>query len=170
MSKQSIVMTRPQLGKSFRGSLFWSLFRFQRFQECYNKTAERRNLAYGYRFTSDGIVADEELSRTIDWPNVFQYDWVHIMLSGGVMVHAAWNVLAACEEHGLPGQAELSEFLKGWQIPKASQFGSRDVRTLWRFFDPKSARENRKRQGVRCNASELLALSRCLGVRQHPGA
>ena len=118
--------------------------------------------AYGYRFTSDGIVADEELSRTIDWPNVFKYDWVHIMLSGGVMVHAAWSVLAACEEHGLPGQAELSEFLKGWQIPKAAQFGSRDVRTLWRFFDPKSARENRKRQGVRCNASELLALSRCL--------
>ena len=118
--------------------------------------------AYGYRFTTDGIIADEELSRFIDWPNVFKYDWVHIMLSGGVMVHAAWCVFAACEEHGLPGQAELFEFLKGWQVPKAAQFGSRDVRTLWRFFDPKSVRENRKRQGVRCNASELLALSRCL--------
>ena len=107
-------------------------------------------------------IADEELSAIIDWTKVVQYDWVHIMLSGGVMMRAVWGLLSVCEELGLPGQRELCEFLKGWQVPKASQHGARDVGSLWRFFDPKSVPHNRQRQGVRCNASELMALSRCL--------
>ena len=118
--------------------------------------------AYGYKFTSDGLLSDSDLGAIIDWPNVFKYDWVHVMLSGGVMVRAAWSVLEACEANGLPGQEALCEFLKGWQVPKAAQHGARDVRSLWRFFDAKSISGNRKRQGVRCNASELLALTRCL--------
>ena len=118
--------------------------------------------AYGYRFSADGLVADDELSAIIDWTTVVQYDWVHVMLSGGVLLRVVWSMLAVCEELGLPGQRVLCEFLKGWKVPRASQHGARDVGLLWRFFDPKSASENKKRQGVRCNASELLALSRCL--------
>ena len=99
--------------------------------------------AYGYRFSAHGLLADDELSAIIDWTTVVQYDWVHIMLSGGVLMRAVWSMLAVCEELGLPGQRELCEFLKGWKVPRASKHGARDVGLLWRFFDPESLRENR---------------------------
>ena len=115
--------------------------------------------AYGYRFTSDGTIADKDLGAIIDWPRAFHYDWVHVMLSGGVLMSATWSLLSGLGDAGLPGQQALHHFLKGWKCPRAAAHGSRDAGRLERFFDARSISENNKREGIRCNASELLSLS-----------
>ena len=118
--------------------------------------------AYGFKFTEQGLVADAELGRIIDWPVAFKYDWVHTLLSGGApLMVVLWRLISACEELGLPGQAELHGFLQqGWCVPKAAQHGSRDIGKLHKFFDESSRPFNRERESVRCSASELLALAR----------
>ena len=118
--------------------------------------------AYGYKFSEQGLVADSELGRIIDWPIACKYDWVHTLLSGGApLMVAVWRLIAACDEVGLPGQAQLHEFLQqGWCVPKAAQHGSRDIGKLHEFFDGSSRRHNQERESVRCNASELLALAK----------
>ena len=118
--------------------------------------------AYGYKFTAGGIVADRELGAIIDWPSAFHYDWVHVMLAGGVLPTATWGVLKGLDAAGLPGQQALHAFLDGWRCPLAAQSGSRDVGKLGRFFDERSRDENNKREGLRCSASELLAVARAL--------
>ena len=94
--------------------------------------------AYGYKITADGVIADRELGAIIDWPVAFHYDWVHVMLSGGVLMNATGSLLRGLEEVGLPGQAELHTWLSGWRCPKAAQYGSRDAGQLSRFFDARS--------------------------------
>ena len=118
--------------------------------------------AYGYRCTVDGIIADDDLGRIIHWPTAFQYDWVHTMLSGGVLMNATWTLLARCDELRHPGQEALCDVLHGWVCPKQVRYTGRDVRQLWRFFDTRSRAENRRREGIRCSASELLTLARCI--------
>ena len=118
--------------------------------------------AYGYRCTMDGIMADDDLGRIIHWPTAFQYDWVHTMLSGGVLMNATWTLLARCDELRHPGQEALCDFLQGWVCPNQARQGGRDVRQLWRFFDTRSRAENRRRESIRCSASELLTLARCI--------
>ena len=118
--------------------------------------------AYGFKFTAEGLIADHVLGAIVDWPTAFQYDWVHVMLSGGVLMSATWSLLSGLEEFGLPGQAELHTWLSAWQCPKASQHGSRDAGRLARFFDARSRSENMKRESIRCGASELLAVARAL--------
>ena len=118
--------------------------------------------AYGYKFTADGVVADRELAAIIDWPHAFHYDWVHVMLAGGVLPTATWSVLKGLDAARLPGHQALHAFLDGWRCPLAAQSGSRDVGKLGRFFDERSRDENNKREGLRCSASELLAVARAL--------
>ena len=119
--------------------------------------------AYGFKFTADGLVADRELGAIIDWPSAFHYDWVRVMLAGGVLMSATWSLLKALDAAGLPGQAALHAFLDGWRCPRAAQSGSRDVGRLGRFFDERSRAENSKREGLRRSASELLAVARAVG-------
>ena len=118
--------------------------------------------AYGFKFSEQGLVADARLAGIIDWPVACKYDWVHTLLSGGApLMVVLWRLISACEEFGLPGQAELHGFLQqGWCIPKASQHGSRDIGKLHKFFDESSRPVNREQESVRCGASELLALAR----------
>ena len=75
---------------------------------------------------------------------------------------ATWSLLKGLDAAGLPGQEALYGFLEGWHCPRAAQSGSRDVGRLSRFFDEKSRPENSKRQGLRCSASELLAIARAM--------
>ena len=120
--------------------------------------------AYGFKFSESGLVADADLGRIIDWPLACKYDWVHTLLSGGApLMVAVWGLIAACDNVGLPGQAQLHDFLRrGWCVPKAAQHGSRDIGKLHKFFDEASRHHNQERESVRCNASELLALARVL--------
>ena len=118
--------------------------------------------SYGFKFSEQGLIADAELGRIIDWPVAFKYDWVHTLLPGGApLMVVLWRLISACEELGLPGQAELHGFLQqGWCAPKAAQHGSRDIGKLHKFFDESSRPHNRERESVRCSASALLVLAR----------
>ena len=79
--------------------------------------------AYGYRCTVDGIIADPELSAIMHWPSAFQYDWVHTMLSGGVLMNATWTLLARCDHLRLPGQESLCAYLQDWVSPNRARQG-----------------------------------------------
>ena len=129
---------------------------------------EQAQRAAGYQCTADGLLACAELRPYVDVVKVVRFDWVHTMLDSGALSFAAWNLLELCESLQLASQEGLRQFLElEWHVPRSARYGSRDVRRLPMLFNDLGAQANRSsgaRAGIRCSASELLAL---YGVLQH---
>ena len=117
---------------------------------------ETLQTAFGFRPTPEGLLCCASLRPVVSFTSVMRYDWVHTLLSDGVLTTEAWRLIEQSEREHLGGQANLMEFLKQeWRIPKHRQHQGR---LLNRIFDAHSARANEEAGKLKCSASELITL------------
>ena len=104
--------------------------------------------------TAQGLLADHELRECFTAQDVFRYDWVHTMLSDGLITTEAWGVIAACEVRGVCTQGDIAAFLlEGWQTHHHRRHHGR---SLWRIFNEHGNKSNKEGGTIKCKASELL--------------
>ena len=68
----------------------------------------------GFNYTPTGALADEELD--INLPAVFQWDWMHCYMVGGVFVKETESLLQRLHPHGM-GVSALHAYVQHWQWP-----------------------------------------------------
>ena len=110
----------------------------------------------GFAITADGLLACEQLRSVVQWQEVLRYDWVHTLLSDGVLTGEAWRVVTAAEKCKVATQEDLFRFLReAWVAPQNRRDQGRHI---WRIFDDYHARSNAEADALKCSSSELLSL------------
>ena len=120
---------------------------------------------FGYRITSDGLLADRVLRRHVDFCEVVHYDWVHTLLEDSAITRESWELLQACDAAGLPGSDHFRAFLaQKWRAPREPgenpkrRRAARDLSQLATLFDAESRKYQDERGAVKCAASDWFTL------------
>jgi len=117
---------------------------------------EEMHKGLGFAITADGLLACPELRSVIRWQDVLRYDWVHTMLSDGVLTGEAWRLVEAATKLKLATQEDLYGFLReAWVVP---QHRRGQGRQLWRIFDTYHSQANADAGAIKCCSSEMLSL------------
>lgn len=120
--------------------------------------AAKRNelqMMVGLNYNPTGMLADPRLRSHCSMLEVATYDWVHTMLSDGVLSVETQVLLKACEPLGIR-RTHLHDFLKDdrWCFPK---HGKTKAKQLYRVFDSHRASASEPEK-VKCSCAELLGL------------
>ena len=110
----------------------------------------------GFCATKDGLLADPELRRHIDFMAALRYDWPHTFLADGIVGAEIWALVAAGERHKLFSQSSLYNFLKEpWQFPRSSQHKQKD---LCRLFNEQAQKTNTEKLTIKASMGDLMGL------------
>ena len=105
----------------------------------------------GLNSAPHGVFADKRLRIHIDFANVITIDWVHCMLSDGVMSTEAHLFISAA--HSFVTMRDLESYMKGeWCFPASIRAKSR---VLWQVFQSERCPSGDK---LKASASEMLGL------------
>jgi hypothetical protein len=109
----------------------------------------------GFNFTPTGLLADVELRNLVHPVEAATYDWVHTLLSSGVLSIELSAFLSACEPHGVE-RATIRDWLAdpSWIFPRASRA---KCKQLCRVFDV-HRESDKSPDSVRASCSEMLGL------------
>ena len=110
----------------------------------------------GFKATEEGLLADPELRRHIDWMGTLRYDWPHTFLSDGIVGAEMWALVAARERHHIFSQDAIYAFLKeDWQFPGQTKRKQKD---LCRLFNEQARKTNEDALTIKASMSDLLGL------------
>ena len=110
----------------------------------------------GFRARKDGLLADPELRRHIDWMGTLRYDWPHTFLADGFVGAEIWALVAAGEKHKLFSQKSLYDFLKEpWQF---SRTGHHKQKNLCRLFNEQARKTNEDSLTIKASMGDLMGL------------
>ena len=110
----------------------------------------------GFRATKEGLLADPDLRRHIDWMGTLRYDWPHTFLADGIVGAEIWALVAAGEKHNIFSQKSLYEFLKEpWQFSRAS---NHKQTKLHRLFNEQARKPNADSLTVKASMGDLMGL------------
>ena len=106
----------------------------------------------GLNWAPHGVFWDKRLRRKIDFASVITIDWVHTMLSDGVLSVEAYLVIEAAGDRA--SMKDLENYMKNatWCFPSFSHAKSK---VLWQVFDTNRCPSNDK---LKASASEMLGL------------
>jgi hypothetical protein len=111
---------------------------------------------FGFRPSSNGLLADVSLRTTVPVVQALTYDWVHTFLADGLVTGAAWGLIKKACVLELATQNDVHVFLRmPWTFAKRrSHYG----RNLARVFDQYGAQANATSSTIKASASEMLSL------------
>ena len=110
----------------------------------------------GLKATEEGLLADPELRRHIDWMGTLRYDWPHTFLSDGIVGAEMWALVAAGERHHILSQHDIYAFLnEDWHYPRQTK-GKQKV--LCRLFNEHAQKANEDALAIKASMSDLLGL------------
>ena len=76
----------------------------------------------------------------MQWQDVLRYDWVHTMLSDGVLTGSAWRSVTTAQQCKVATQEDLYCFFREvWMLPQHRRGQGRQI---WRAFDDYHAQSN----------------------------
>ena len=110
----------------------------------------------GFKATEEGLLADPELRRHIDWMGTLRYDWPHTFLADGFVGAEIWALVAAGEKHKLFSQKSLYDFLKEpWQFSRSGHHKQKD---LCRLFNEQARKTNEDSLTIKASMGDLMGL------------
>lgn len=125
---------------------------WQRLQER-SRTCSRADFnmwqqAAGMTWSEHAMLNDLQMQQVVQPCTMMFHDWMHALLSNGILNIAIHNVL---EELSL--WSSFSGYIAHWKLPAA--FKGISIKQL---FDSKRVDKHRKSQKINCTASEMLSL------------
>ena len=115
--------------------------------------------ALGFTATEDGLLADGELRRRINFMEVLRYDWAHTFLADSMVGKDMWALIDAAATQGLFTQEDLYDFLaEDWHF--VGRKGKKDTKynELKLVFNQWRREANESHGTVKAGMSELLGL------------
>ena len=114
------------------------------------KTAKEEYSKFcGFNYTPQGLLKDEPL-RSLDWPRIWRYDWMHTYLQNGVVNVEANAMVGILQENQVLTRDALRQFIGSFTFTydKRSK-----LRNLAEVFDRTNSETG---CGIKAAASEML--------------
>ena len=123
---------------------------------------EKTHRHLGFRATQDGLLADADLRRCMDFLAVLRYDWPHTFLADGIVGAEMWALIGAGERHGLFSQEDIHDFLKlEWHFASTP---TKKRPECYKLLTEQARKVHEEANTVKASMGDLLGL---YGVLRH---
>jgi hypothetical protein len=106
--------------------------------------------ATGITYSPEALLADHTLREVLDPCEQYKHDWMHALMSNGVLSLGVFNLL-----EGMGAWSNFGEYVAQWTIPAHRQHAGINVKNL---FADKRVQKHRNSCKFNCTASELLTV------------